>query len=70
MVEPPRERPGARVWSVAALVGAVAALLEDSFAACTVSGEIAGFSRAASGHCYFTLKDPSGAASLPWTRLG
>jgi exodeoxyribonuclease VII large subunit len=64
MVEAPRERPWARVWSVASLVGAVSALLEDGFAACVVSGEIAGFSRAASGHCYFTLKDPSGAASL------
>ena len=64
MVEPLRERPSVRVWSVNALVGAVASLLEEGFAACTVGGEIAGFSRAASGHCYFTLKDPSGAASL------
>ena len=32
--------------------------------ACTVSGEISGFSRAASGHCYFTLKDPAGTATL------
>jgi exodeoxyribonuclease VII large subunit len=64
MVEPLRERPAARVWSVNALVGAVASLIEEGFAACTVGGEIAGFSRAASGHCYFTLKDPSGAASL------
>jgi len=64
MVEASRERPWARVWSVGRLVGAVTALLEEGFAACAVSGEIAGFSRAASGHCYFTLKDPSGAASL------
>ena len=28
------------------------------------SGEISGFSRAASGHCYFTLKDPGGSATL------
>ncbi len=27
-------------------------------------GEIAAFTRAASGHCYFTLKDPDGAAGL------
>ena len=47
----------ARVWSVSALVQAVAALLEQGFPACTVSGEISSFSRAASGHCYFTLKD-------------
>jgi exodeoxyribonuclease VII large subunit len=51
-------------WSVAGLVGAVAALLDQGFSACTVRGEISGFSRAASGHCYFTLKDPDGAASL------
>jgi exodeoxyribonuclease VII large subunit len=51
-------------WSVAGLVGAVAALLEQGIPACTVRGEISGFSRAASGHCYFTLKDPDGAASL------
>ena len=64
MVEASRDRPWARVWSVASLVGAVAALLEEGFAGCVVGGEIAGFSRAASGHCYFTLKDPSGAATL------
>ena len=56
-------RPGG-AWSVAGLVGAVAALLEQGFSACTVSGEISGFSRAASGHCYFTLKDPGGSATL------
>jgi len=64
MVEASRDRPWARVWSVASLVGAVAALLEEGFAGCVVGGEIAGFSRAASGHCYFTLKDPSGGATL------
>ena len=54
----------ARVWSVGALVGAVAALLEQELSACTVAGEISNFSRAASGHCYFTLKDPGGGAAL------
>jgi len=58
------ERPWARVWSVSALVQAVASLVEEGFPACTVSGEIASFSRAASGHCYFTLKDAGNAASL------
>ena len=57
--------PAARVWSVAGLVLAVADALAARFAACTVRGEISGFSRAASGHCYFTLKDADGAqASL------
>ena len=55
----------ARVWSVGALVLAVADALAARFASCTVRGELAGFSRAASGHCYFTLKDGDGAqASL------
>jgi exodeoxyribonuclease VII large subunit len=57
--------PVPRVWSVGALVLAVADALAARFASCTVRGELAGFSRAASGHCYFTLKDGEGAqASL------
>jgi exodeoxyribonuclease VII large subunit len=64
MAEPASERPWAHVWSVAALVNAVASLVEEGFPACTVSGEIAGFSRAASGHCYFNLKDAGGSATL------
>ena len=53
-----------RTWSVVALLGAVAGVLEHDFAACSVSGELSGFSRAASGHCYFNLKDPGGGASI------
>jgi exodeoxyribonuclease VII large subunit len=64
MGEPSGGRPAARVWSVAGLVHAVASLLEQELPACTVSGEMASFSRAASGHCYFTLKDPDGTATL------
>ena len=51
----------ARVWSVGALVLAVADALAARFGSCTVRGELSGFSRAASGHCYFTLKDAEGA---------
>ncbi|MEP7302486.1 MAG: exodeoxyribonuclease VII large subunit [Caldimonas sp.] len=51
-------------WSVSALIAAVAELVDAGFSACTVSGEISGFSRAASGHCYFNLKDPQGGAAL------
>ncbi len=51
------------VWTVAALVHAVADALASRFGACTVQGELSGFSRAASGHCYFTLKDAAGDAS-------
>ena len=57
MVEPIRMRPPGRVWSVGALVAAVAGIVEQSFSACAVSGEISGLSRAASGHCYFTLNE-------------
>lgn len=49
-----------RVWSVGALCRAVADALEARFNPVTVRGEITGFSRAASGHCYFSLKDAQG----------
>jgi exodeoxyribonuclease VII large subunit len=56
---------GRPVWSVAGLVHAVADTLASRFAAVTVKGEISGFTRASSGHCYFTLKDSeTGAASM------
>lgn len=56
---------GRRVWGVAGLVDAIAQRLAERFSVVVVGGEIAGFTRAASGHCYFTLKDADGlAASL------
>jgi exodeoxyribonuclease VII large subunit len=58
------EAPLSVVWSVAALVRAVADALQARFASCAVRGEISGFSRAASGHCYFNLKDSGGEAAL------
>jgi exodeoxyribonuclease VII large subunit len=54
---------GARAWSVAALLLAISDTLAARFGACTVQGELSGFTRAASGHCYFTLKDAEGAAA-------
>lgn len=48
------------VWTVSALCRAVAQALEARFNPVCVSGELSGYTRAASGHCYFTLKDPSG----------
>lgn len=51
---------GPRVWAVGALCHAVADALDARFNPVTVRGEISGFSRAASGHCYFSLKDASG----------
>ena len=61
VIEPRDNAVAARVWSVGALVLAVADALAARFGACTVRGELSGFSRAASGHCYFTLKDADGA---------
>lgn len=52
------------VWSVAALLAAVSDALQARFAACVVEGELSGFTRAASGHCYFSLKDADGQTGL------
>lgn len=49
-----------RIWAVGALCRAVADVLDARFNPVAVRGEISGFSRAASGHCYFALKDESG----------
>lgn len=49
-----------RVWAVGPLVRAVADTLAARFNPVAVRGEISGFSRAASGHCYFALKDEAG----------
>jgi exodeoxyribonuclease VII large subunit len=51
-------------WSVGALLAAVSDSLQARFASCVVEGEISGFTRASSGHCYFSLKDADGAAAL------
>ncbi len=48
------------VWGVGALVQAVADVLAARFNPVAVEGEISGFNRAASGHCYFQLKDSTG----------
>src|SRR3569832_126849 len=50
-------RSGPPVLPVSALNQAVARMLERSFPLAWVSGEISNFTRAASGHWYFTLKD-------------
>ena len=49
-----------RVWQVGALCRAVADALDARFNPVAVRGEITGFSRAASGHCYLSLKDETG----------
>lgn len=60
MVEKSLTPVGPRVWNVGSLCRAIADALDARFNPVTVAGEIAGFTRAASGHCYFTLKDDSG----------
>ncbi|MFT3721808.1 exodeoxyribonuclease VII large subunit [Pseudorhodoferax sp.] len=52
--------PAPSVWEVGALCRAVAGVLERQFNPVAVRGEVSGFSRAASGHCYFQLKDAQG----------
>jgi exodeoxyribonuclease VII large subunit len=56
----PSKRLPAQVWQVGALCRAIADALDARFNPVTVRGEISGFSRASSGHCYFSLKDASG----------
>lgn len=53
-------QPARPVWAVGPLMRAVADTLAARFNPVTVQGEISGFSRAASGHCYFSLKDDTG----------
>jgi exodeoxyribonuclease VII large subunit len=49
-----------RVWAVGPLMRAVADTVSARFNPVAVRGELSGFSRAASGHCYFSLKDDIG----------
>jgi len=49
-----------RAWTVSALCRAMADTLDAQFNPVTVRGEVSGFSRAASGHCYFSVKDDTG----------
>ena len=52
--------PAPRIWPVGALTRAIADALDARFNPVAVRGEVSGFTRAASGHCYFSLKDESG----------
>ena len=49
-----------RSWQVGALCRAIADALHSRFNPVRVVGEVSGFARATSGHCYFSLKDASG----------
>ena len=60
MFERPSPAAAPRVWEVGALCRAIADALEARFNPVAVRGEITGFSRASSGHCYFSVKDANG----------
>jgi exodeoxyribonuclease VII large subunit len=60
MAEPARPALAGRIWEIGALCRAIADALEVRFNPVAVRGEISGFSGAASGHCYFSLKDSQG----------
>lgn len=51
--------PEPTVWTVSQINQAVRTLLEESLPPLWISGEVANWKRASSGHCYFTLKDES-----------
>ena len=53
-----------RAWSVSALLLAASDALQARLGAVTVRGELSGFMRASSGHCYFSLKDSDGQSAL------
>lgn len=55
---------GGGAWSVGELMAALGDALAERFPALALRGEVAAFTRAASGHCYFTLRDPDAEASL------
>ena len=60
MFESPQPAAAPRIWEVGALCRAIADALEARFSPVAVRGEITGFSRASSGHCYFSIKDANG----------
>jgi exodeoxyribonuclease VII large subunit len=54
---PEPDRTGPRVWRVTEVNQVVRGLLEAQIPPVWVAGEVASWTRARSGHCYFTLKD-------------
>ena len=64
MTVPDHDVPMPTVWGVGALLLATRDAIAARFAAVAVRGELSGFSRAGSGHCYFSVKDAGGAPAL------
>ena len=63
MIEPDYPATMPRIWQVGALCRAIADTLDARFNPAAVRGEVSGFARAPSGHCYFSLKDQDGRNS-------
>lgn len=55
----PERKSQSAAWTVGALCRAMADVLDARLNPVALRGEISGLTRAASGHCYFTLKDDS-----------
>jgi len=64
VLEQPVEVAEPKIWTVGALVRQVRGLVERSYGAVSVEGEISNWRPAASGHCYFTLKDGTAQLSI------
>jgi exodeoxyribonuclease VII large subunit len=61
---PSAKDPSAQVFSVGQLVRHIRNLVERTHGHVTVEGEISNWRPAASGHCYFTLKDAEAQLSI------
>jgi exodeoxyribonuclease VII large subunit len=64
VAEGPAQAPARLAWSVSGLLLATGDVLAARFGSVVVRGELSGFSRPGSGHCYFALKDADGAPAL------
>lgn len=54
---------GAKVYTVSQLTGEIKGVLEDGFSSLWVSGEITGYKKHSSGHCYLKLRDAGAVLS-------
>ena len=70
MFEPRTPAISPQIWQVGALCRAIADALDARFNPVAVRGEVTGFTRASSGHCYLTLKDDSGQIRCAMFRRG
>ena len=53
----PAPPAGVKILTVSELTGQVKNVVEDGFAAVWVSGEVSGWKKHTSGHCYLKLRD-------------